>query len=717
MIKTSLIILFVGLSINVFSQDKHILIADTSDIKSITKRTIEIEEVEVKARLKNVNLLSGSTGINIDIKDIKMLPNIIGEADPYKALQYMGGVSQAGEGNSGLYVRGGNNDQNLILLNGTLIQNPTHVLGMFSVFNPDIVDKMRFIKSGIPAEYGGRLASVVDIGTINNQVDNFQMDGSIGLISSRIAIKTPITKKLSTYGSLRGSYINSIILPAMQLIGIDSTLTRNRFEFVDANAGVLFQLNSKTKLSSHFYYGKDNILIKEIAKYNFKDNSLYWDNISGNLQLNHIFNDNWSMNHTLGYSGFGINTNMEWSNSLINFNSSFQNLTYKADFFHIYDQHQIKFGAEFGNYSSNPHFVKADSLLPVELSNEHNIIRSNQTAIYIRDEWTYNDFQFNIGIRANIYTHTGPYTDYSEVSQKQYADNEIIRTYFNVEPRFFGRYLVNQQSAIKLSATRHVQYYNQIPVLSVGVPVDIQIPAGLYIQPQTSWHYSGGYFKNFAKNKYEISAEIYYRTLKNQLELDNGLLETFSNQMLEKNIFKGKGWTYGMEWKFSKTEGRFSGWISYNLAWSYRQFNDLNDGLPFLARNDRRHDFSMVGMYKINKKWNITALMVYATGSRLNLPVSWFIIDNKIVLEYGKYNAFEMPPYHRIDLSANYKLKDLGRLKSDLNFSVYNIYNRANPFQVFYSTKNYQLENNYDFKIGMSYLLPIIPSVSWTFHL
>lgn len=717
MYKAFLLIIFVLVSHCVFSQQKYNVIADTTDAKSITKRTIEIEEVEVSARLRNVNVLSGSTGISVDVREIKMLPNIIGESDPFKALQYMGGVSQAGEGNSGLYVRGGNNDQNLILLNGSLIQNPTHVLGLFSVFNPDIVEKMRFIKSGIPAEYGGRLASVVDIGTINNPIEKFKLDGSVGLISSRLSIQTPVSEKLSVYGSFRTSYINTIILPVLNKIGIDSALTRNRFGFFDANAGAILRINDKTKISSHFYYGEDNIVIKEVQKYQFLDNAVRWNNLSGNVQLSHIFNENLSMTHLLGYSGFHIATDMSWSNSLVNFNSGFKNFSYKADFFNIKNDHYLKFGAELAINSSSPHLVKADSLLPITLNDEHNIMRSTQATLYFRDEWSVDNFQFNLGLRANIYSHWGPYTDYQSEARRHYSPDEVLRTYFNIEPRLFGRYLIDNTSSLKLSASRHVQYYNQIPVISVGIPVDIQLPAGLYIKPQTSWHFSGGYFKNFQNNNYETSAEVYYRSLRNQLELNSGLIETFTNNMLEKSIVSGNGWAYGMELKFRKNSGRFTGWVSYNLAWSYRQFDEINDGMPFLARNDRRHDLSIVGMYKINDRWNITALMVYATGNRLNLPLSWFIIENQVVLEYGKYNSFVMPPFHRLDLSANYKLGAIGKIKSELNFSVYNVYNRANPFQVFFSTSNFDVEKNYDFKIGMSYLLPIIPTVSWTFHL
>ena len=225
-----------------------------------------------------------------------------------------------------------------------------------------------------------------------------------------------------------------------------------------------------------------------------------------------------------------------------------------------------------------------------------------------------------------------------------------------------------------------------------------------------------GFFRNFRSNTWETSMEVYYKTLENQLEFKNGIEATFTNSMFEKNLLVGKGWTYGAEWKLSKNLGKFTGWISYNLAWSYRQFDQINKGIPFLARNDRRHDISVVGLYQLNDNWNFSSVFVYATGSRLNLPVSWYVVDNKLIFEYGKYNAFELPAYHRLDISANYKLKPKRGLKSELNFSIYNVYNRANPFQVYFSKKSFE-SNKFNFHLSMAYLLPIIPSVSWTFHL
>ncbi|HLP05848.1 MAG TPA: TonB-dependent receptor plug domain-containing protein [Paludibacter sp.] len=689
--------------------------ADTIGSVPASNKTIKIQEVQVKGRLADANIKSGSSGLNIDVKELKLLPKLVGETDPFKALQYLGGVSQSGEGNSGLYVRGGNNDQNLILLNGAIIQNPTHVFGMFSIFNPDLIGQMQFVKSGMPAEYGGRLSSVVDISTTNTVPAKIEVDGSIGLISSRISAQLPLSSKFSIYSALRGSYISSVILPSLSLVGMDSTFTQNKYEYWDANAGFIYNIAPRTKLSGHWYKGQDNFRLNELKESELEGNSTYWENSAAGLQLKHVFNDEWSLNQQFDYSRFKLQSGLEWKKSSIHLQSQFENFTCRTDFFHIKNHHQVKFGSELSYNVAIPNFVNTDSVLPLELNNQHNSINSAQLAIYARDEWSLNNWLLNIGVRANLYAHTGPYTDYNETGNTFYPNSRIIKTYWGLEPRFFSRYLIDAGSSVKLSATRHIQYMNQVPVLSMGVPTDLFIPASLYVGPQESWHFSGGYFRNLLQNNWEGSMEVYYKTLENQLEFKNGLQETFTNKMFEREVFTGRGWTYGAEWKISKNHGSFTGWLCYNLAWSYRQFAAINKGMPYLATNDRRHDLSVVGMYKLNDKWDFSAVFVYATGNRLNLPLSWFIIDNKLVFEYGKYNSFEMPAYHRLDISANCKLKPWHGIKSELNFSVYNVYNRSNPFQVFYS-RTAPKDEKYNYQLKMSNLLPVIPSVSWTFH-
>jgi hypothetical protein len=697
-----------------FSSSLSQVVSSADSLNNASSKNIQIKEIQVDGRYENKNITEGSNGLSISIKDIKQLPKFIGESDPYKALQYMGGVSQAGEANSGLYVRGGNNDQNLILFNGIQIFNPTHVMGMFSIFNPDLIGQLQFYKSGIPAEYGSKLSSVVDLKTTNFIPDKITLDGSIGFISTRIACTIPLSDKLSIYGSIRGSYIGIFILPILSEVGVSKSLTSNKFDFYDINGGFSSKIAKRTFLNGTFYTGNDIIQIRDYSKSNFSSTHSSWSNLAYGLQLNHVFNENWSMSHGINNSNFSLNAKFNWFNSDKSISNHFGIITYHSNFSFINDNHHLKFGVEISKNNIYPNKISSDSTMGITVNSNSNIIQSVLLSSYIRDELTINKWLFNIGIRTNYYCHLGPFTDYQSSEKKYYQTNQIIKSYPSIEPRIFARYLVNNSTSLKISISRHNQFLNQVPVFSLGLPADIQVPASYYVQPQSMWQYSTGIFKNLVDNTYEISLETYYKSFENQLEFKNGIESTFSNGNIEKSLLLGKGWAYGSELKVRKAIGQLSGWISYNLAWNYRKFAELNYGNPFFARNDRRHDLSIILMYKLNEKISFTSLFVYATGNRINLPVSWFIVDNVSVLEYDRYNSSIMEPYHRLDLSMNYKLNDWRGIKSELNFSIYNVYNHANPFQIYLGSSGDK--DNVNMEVKKAYLLPIIPSISWIFH-
>ena len=690
-----------------FSQTSKFQPKDTTDSNSIVRRVHRIKELEVRTNMSVANIKSGSSGINIDISELKKLPNIIGDADPFKSLQYMGGISQAGDASANMTVRGGNNDQNLVLLNGCVIQNPTHVLGLFSVFNPDLIDQMKYIKTGIPAEYGGRLSSVVDIKNFSNIPGKLQIDGSAGLIASRLSVRMPLNKKLSLYASQRGSYIGSFVIPMLVKFGIDNRLAQNNFEFSDTNAGINYVLSPDTKISAHFYSGNDRISVSQNLKYSIDDNSSKWGNKALGVQLNHIFSDRFSMVHYLNATEFFLNSKVNWLTNNYLLNSHNKAIHLKSDFVYILKQHALKAGLE----------TSVNQILPAKITQSETtnsetagILYKNQDfACYIRDEWETGNLVMNFGLRAN-YQFINP--DSTPLSANFPVRNHGI--YGGIEPRLFSRWLVSKNSSLKFSASKHYQHLNRVQVVNFGVPLEIIIPASAIGKSASLWHFSGGYFQNLYENKWEMSAEIYYKSFSNLLEYGGTLNDLFSEQQLIDRVYSGKGRAYGAEFMLKKNEGRFTGWLNYTLGWNYRQFDDINQGKAYLATNDRRHDLSVIGMYQLTNKISLSATFVYASGSRLNLPRSWFILDNKVVLEYGKFNSFQMPDYHRLDISMNYKLKPFLRINSELNFAVYNLYNRANPFQVYFSTLS--AKNTYDYKIKMSYLIPVLPSISWVFH-
>jgi hypothetical protein len=693
------------------SQGEYRVLKDTTDSNSIVLKILSIREFEVNSRRLFSTVKSGSAGVSIDVKELKKLPNIMGDADPFKSLQYMGGMSQAGEASANMNIRGGDNDQNLILLNGSAIENPTHVLGLFSVFNPDLIDQIQYIKSGIPAEYGGRLSSVIDIKNFANNPSKIEIDGNIGLIASRLSFKSKLSKNLSVYAAHRLSYLSSLVMPMLIKFGIDPKMAQNNYEFSDSNLGFNLKLSSSTKLSGHFYSGTDLIKLTKNAEFSIDDNSSRWGNRAWGLQLTKLLSEKFSMSHSFNATRFNLLSELNWLTVPYNMNSEKSALNLKSDFLYLADSHKFKVGMDLSAGKLLPLDVKksiSDSLL-----NPINYKTSTQASLYIRDEWESGPLLLNIGLRAGVYlTHPNSQLRIPLLL----SDNKNLESlHSGLEPRIFGRWMLDNESSVKVSVSKHFQYSSRVKLINLGLPLEVFVSASNKIKPSSLWHFSGGYFKSFNQNSWEMSIEAYYKSFSNLIEYTGNMNNPFSDNNIEDKLESGIGYAYGTELSLRKNIGRFSGWLNYSLGWNYRQFESINNGLPFLASQDRRHDLSLIGLYSINEKLSLSATFVYATGSRLNLPRSWYIIDDKVVLEFSEYNSFKMPDYHRLDISLNYQLPNWRKLKSELNFSVYNFYNRANPFQISYSTRSDS--GQYDYKIKMSYLIPILPSVSWTFHL
>lgn len=693
---------------NCFAQQKQILINDTTDSNSPLLKVQEINEIEVRSKISVSNIKSGSTGAIIDVSELKKLPNIMGDADPFKSLQYMGGISQAGDASANMNVRGGNNDQNLVLLNGCNIQNPTHVLGLFSVFNPDLIDQMKYIKTGIPAEYGGRLSSVIDIKNFTSIPQKVKVDGSVGLISSRISLKVPLSEHFSFYASHRGSYIGTFAIPLLVKFGINPRLAQNKFEFSDTNIGINYAITPSTKFSAHFYTGNDTISISQNEKYSIDDNKSKWGNRVLGCQLNHVFSETFSMAHYMNITEFYLQSKINWLTNTYSLNSKNNALSYKSEFVYLLNRHVLKVGGEVSFNETLPTKIIKSGIDSNAVAMPTLYKKNADLALYARDEWEYGNLLVNIGVRAGVNLHHPEFEWYVPNS------NPNPKFYVGIEPRFFSRLMFDESSSSKLSISRHYQYFSRVPIVNFGVPLEIFVPTSATNKPSSLWHFSGGYFKNFNQNNWELSAEVYYKSFSNLLQFGGDFNDLFSETKMLDKMHSGIGWAYGTELMLKKNAGKFTGWVSYALGWNFRQFDDINQGKPFLATNDRRHDVSLIGLYKLNDKISFSATFVYATGGRLNLPRSWFIVDNKVILEYSKYNAFKMPDYNRLDISMNYKLKPFHKINSEVNVSIYNLYNRANPFEVYFSTT--RENDNFNYKIKMSYLIPILPSISWTFH-
>ncbi len=693
-----------------YAQQTYHILKDTTDSNSIVLKTQQIKEVDVRSRYPLSKIKSVSSGISVDVNELKKIPNLMGDSDPFKALQYMGGISQAGEASANMNVRGGDNDQNLILLNGSQVESPTHILGLFSIFNPELIDQMRYYKSGIPAEYGGRLSSVIDIRNNVQTPDKTEIAGNLGILASRISVKTSINKDVAVYAALRMSYLGAVVMPALVCLGIDPKLAQNNFEFYDTNLGFNYKLSAATRLSGHFYAGNDRLEVSSNSKFAIEDNTSSWGNRVGGVQLSHVFTPVFSMIHSFNVSNFNMATRLNWLNAPYNVNSDRTTYNYKSDFILIANNHNIKTGFDFMVANLLPFAFNKETNDTLNFSLKYN--QFTNIALYFRDEWENGPLLINAGIRAGVHLKHPDRLYNTSMRIKDLMSTEKL--YTAIEPRFFSRLMLNEASSLKISATKHFQFSNRVQLINLGLPVEIFVSASEWVKPSSLWHFSGGYFRSLNDNKWEFSVEAYYKSFANLLEYGGKLNDLMTEHNIERLLFRGRAYAYGSEFMLRKNFGNFTGWFNYTLGWNFRQFDDINNGLPYLANNDRRHDMSLIGIYQVNDKLTLNATYVYATGSRLNLPRSWYIVDGNVVLEYSKHNSFVMPDYHRLDLSLVYKLPVWNKLHSELNFSLYNVYNRANPFMVYYKTV--ADEGNFDYQIKMHYLIPILPSLSWTFR-
>jgi hypothetical protein len=684
--------------------------------KFSTNKEVVISSVRKDANVKNAQM--GRVSLSMD--QVKSLPVIFGEVDILKTLQLLPGVQNAGEGNIGLYVRGGGPDQNLILLDDAIVYNTGHLFGFFSIFNSDAIKNTTLIKGGMPAQYGGRLSSVLDVAMKEGNVNKFQMDGGIGLISSRFSLQGPIKKnKASFIISARRTYIDVLTKP---FIPKSSNYYGSGYYFYDLNTKVNYQFSEKDRLYLSGYFGRDVFNFNN-AQRSFKAN-IPWGNATATLRWNHVFNRKLFANTTLVYNDYKFAFNASQQDFAIQLSSGIHDLTAKTDFdYYLTPQHKIKFGGQFTYHTFSPNILSGRSDTTVFVPNNTNKKYANEAAVYVQDDWTISDkLQANVGLRLSGFSQIGPYTIYQTDSNGNKLDSTVykrgqpVKTYGGLEPRFTLRYSLNDETSLKASVVHNLQYIHLVSNSGTTLPTDLWVPSTYRVKPQIGWQYSAGVFKNFEENTYETSVELYYKTMQNQIEYAAGY--TPSLQDPEQSFVFGKGWSYGAEFYVNKARGRLTGWIGYTLSWTWRQFPQLNNGEKYPAKYDRRHDLNVVGAYELNKHWKLSAVFVFATGNATTLPTQFYIIQGVLTQEYSKINQYRLPDYHRLDLAATYTptFKPNKKIHGSWVFSIYNVYNHLNPYFIYFD----QTGNPYNGTLKVSArqvsLFPVIPSVTWNFH-
>lgn len=678
------------------------------------------QEVIVSSRRRDGNVRNAQMGkIDLSISQIKSIPVLFGEVDILKTMQLLPGVRNAGEGNAGFYVRGGGPDQNLIILDDAVVYNSGHLFGFFSIFNSDAIKNTSLIKGGMPAQYGGRLSSVLDIAMKEGNANTFQVDGGIGLIASRLSVQGPLRKdKASFIVSARRTYVDALVKP---FVKPGSQFFGSGYYFYDLNTKVNYIFSEKNRLYLSGYFGRDVFDVTNNRR-SFSAN-VPWGNSTATLRWNHVFNRKLFANTTLVYNDYNFAFNASQNNLEFNLASGIRDLTAKADFdFYPSPQHKIKFGGLYTHHTFTPNIVSGRQDSTEFRPNNDGTKYANEAAVYLQDDWEIsNKVQIHTGLRYSSFAQIGPYSIFNrdnngnKLDSIVYKKGSLVKAYGGFEPRVTLRYAFNDESSVKAAVTRNLQYIHLVSNAGSTLPTDLWVPSTYRVKPQIGWQYSAGYFRNFNDNNFETSVELYYKSMQNQIEYREGYTPSLKDP--EEEFVFGKGWSYGTELYINKRKGRFTGWLGYTLSWTWRKFPELNEGEKYPAKYDRRNDLSLVTMYSLNKKWKVSGVFIYGTGNATTLPERFYIINGTLTQEYSKINQYRLAAYHRFDVSATYTpvQKKKKKLKSSWVFSVYNTYSRLNPYFIYFDQEGSPYSNSLKVSIKQVSLFPIIPSVTWNF--
>ena len=643
----------------------------------------------------------------LDMKEIKYIPVLFGEQDVLKTLQLLPGIQSAGEGNSGFFVRGGAADQNLILLDGATVYNASHLLGFFSVFNSDAIKDVTIYKGEEPAEYGGRLASVVDVKMNDGNDKKFGVNGGIGLISSRLTIDGPIKKEKGSFIiSGRRTYADMFLL-----LSKDTTINKARLYFYDLNLKANYQINDKNRVYLSGYFGQDVLGFGTQFGIN-------WGNATGTLRWNHLFSEKLFCNTSVIFSNYAYRININFGGSNINIISRIQDYNLKQDYeYFINSKNKLKFGFNSIYHQIIPGAITADNtskISSLHLPNKFGL----ENAIYISQEYKpFKKFAFEYGARLASFSLIGPgdiYTyndDGTTHDTTTYRSGQNVKTYINLEPRASANYIINDKNSVKASYGRNTQNLHLISNSTSGNPTDLWIPSSNNVKPEISDQVSLGYFRNFKENMYEFSSEVYYKNMQNQVDYKNGAQLNF-NATIESQLLYGKGRAYGLELLMKKKYGRFNGWISYTLSRTERQIAGINNGNYYPSKQDRTHDISIVGIYEMSPKWTFSATWVYYTGNAVTFPSGKYEVAGQVINYYTERNGYRMPAYHRLDLGATWQRKKTAKFESSWNFSVYNAYARENAYSITFQTDPNDATRT---QAVQTTLFRIVPAITYNF--
>ena len=691
---------------------------------SLPVESVHLDEFVVTSD-KNNRVLNSKSGYNsLSIKKIKSIPSIAGESDLMKSIQLLPGIQVANEGTSNFNVRGGSYDQNLILLDEAPVYNPSHALGFISTFNSDAIKNVEIYKGVFPAQYGGRLSSVVDISMNEGNKQKLTSTGSVGAIASRFTIEGPVFNEKSSFlisgrYSYAGKVLNTLIKLNPRFLKLDERLNSNNdINFYDFNLKYNIEINPKNRLYFSTYKGHDDFYASNI------DNaaSLDWGNTTATLRWNHIYSPKLFSNIMLIYSNYNYSYILKDDSRHFRWYSDMSEYDLKADYdYFISSSIKIKTGFAVNNHSFSPGGIEPRDSASITKGFKLDGKKTLDAAVYMAINQTVTDrISVDYGLRFNNMLNIGPgkvyayNEDMSVVTDSTvYGRNKAIKYYQGLDPRVSVRYLLNQKSSVKLAYGHTTQFLHLLSNSSVGLPTDVWIPPDKYIKPQSADQYSVSYFMNFPKRKLELSVETYYKAMNNVIDyFDNA--DLFLNSHIETQIKTGKGTSYGLELMVEKVSGHFTGWISYTLAKTTLQIDGVNKNNPYPARYDIRHNLSITGSYQIGQTLSVSSTFRITSGGFITIPKGTFYYGGGSFNYYTDRNGYNLPVYNRLDLALTYKSRRsmTRKWKSEWSFSIYNVYGRKNLFSLFIMPDDIYLSNSKAYKM---YLFNTVPSVSYNF--
>lgn len=643
------------------SKEVNVVLSSNQKVEfQLSEETAMLNEVVIKATAANENVSNPRMGFEkLNIKEVNQLPVLLGERDPVKIMQLLPGIKSAGEGSSGFNVRGGNVDQNLILLDEAPVYNASHLLGFFSTFNADAIKDLSIYKGNSPAQYGGRLSSVLDIKMNDGNNQDYKIGGGIGLIASHLSMEGPIQKGKSSFlVTGRRTYADAFLK-----LSNNENLNKNTLYFYDLNAKLNYTISDKDRLYLSGYFGRDKFGLNDLF-------SLDWGNATGTLRWNHLYSEKLFSNTSLIYSKYNYEVGVANGSSQFLLSSDIHDINLKQEFSYFPNpQNSIRFGANVIHHTLTPRTRESTG----ENSSVNTTNEPNQTAfeseVYASNKWSSTSkFNLEYGLRLSAFTVMG-----AEES------TEVIKNYLNLEPRISASYLFDPTLSIKAAYSRNTQHLHLLSSSNAASPTDRWLMNTATIKPELADQVSVGIFKNMSDNTYEFSSEIYYKSMQNQVDYKDGA-DFIQSENIEAQLLFGKGRAYGAEFLIKKKSGKLTGWIGYTLSRSERQIEGINNGQWYAAKQDRTHDLSIVGTYQLTKKWTLSGTWVYNTGNAVTFPTAKYRIDGGVAFLYSERNGYRMPDYHRLDVGATVNLNKKANRESGLSMGIYNAYGRSNPY-------------------------------------